>query len=94
MMQYGPTTCGTSQFQFNPSQVREEMGHPVQRSTIRPGGELTQPRAHLIAELCISGTHTAPLWQNKKCLKSPGTPLKASSAHICPRTFETHFTLE
>ena len=25
------------------------------------------------------------------CLKSPGTPLKASSAHICPRTFETHF---
>ena len=27
----------------------------------------------------------------KMCLKSPGTPLKASSAHICPRTFETHF---
>ena len=29
----------------------------------------------------------------KMCLKSPGTPLKASSAHICPRTFETHFTV-
>ena len=26
------------------------------------------------------------------CLKSPGTPLKASSAHISHRTFETHFT--
>ena len=33
------------------------------------------------------------LWRKlKMCLKSPGTPLKASSAHICPRTFETHFT--
>ena len=29
---------------------------------------------------------------HKMCLKSPGTPLKASSAHICPRIFETHFT--
>ena len=29
--------------------------------------------------------------RTKMCLKSPGTPLKASSAHICPRTFETHF---
>ena len=27
----------------------------------------------------------------KMCLKSPGTPLKASSAHMCTRTFETHF---
>ena len=27
----------------------------------------------------------------KMCHKSPGTPLKASSAHICPRTFETYF---
>ena len=26
------------------------------------------------------------------CLKSPGIPLKVSSAHICPRTFETYFT--
>ena len=32
------------------------------------------------------------LKSGKMCLKSPGTPLKASSAHICPRIFETHFT--
>ena len=29
----------------------------------------------------------------KMCLKSPGTPLKASSTHICPRTFETDLTI-
>ena len=34
------------------------------------------------------------LTRSKMCLKSPGTPLKASSAHICPRTFETHFTCD
>ena len=28
-LQYSPTACGTSQIQFNPTQVREEMGHPV-----------------------------------------------------------------
>ena len=29
-LQYSPTACGTSQIQINPTQVREEMGHPVQ----------------------------------------------------------------
>ena len=28
-LQYSPTACGTSQIEVNPSQVREEMGHPV-----------------------------------------------------------------
>ena len=28
-LQYSPAACGTSQIQVNPTQVREEMGHPV-----------------------------------------------------------------
>ena len=29
-LQYSPTACGTSQIEVNPTQVREEMVHPVE----------------------------------------------------------------
>ena len=41
-------------------------------------------RLSVVVVFCSSHT--------KICHKSPGTPLKASSAHIRPRTFETHET--
>ena len=38
-LQYSPTACGTSQIEVNPTQVREEMGHPVDK-VILPEGPL------------------------------------------------------
>ena len=33
-LQYSPTACGTSQIKVNPTDIRQEMGHPVYPLTL------------------------------------------------------------
>ena len=49
-LQYSPTVCGsgTSQIQVNPTQVSEEMGHPVHRFSIAAGRMNTSVDEHLV----------------------------------------------